>query len=101
MAGMQQEAATALASMTLLTPPSPMDSPKLLWEPSRLLSHIRNLLLTAQQKVYSGHELTLRCTAAMTPHYPGGIIPAREGFLLAMLRSPFPVASGVWLRTHL
>lgn len=55
------------------------------------------MLLTAQQKGYSGHELTLHCTAAMTPHYPGGVIPAREGFLLAMLRSPSPVASGVWL----
>lgn len=43
MAGMQQEAANALASMTLLAPPSPLDSPNLLWEPSRLLSHIQEL----------------------------------------------------------
>ena len=43
MAGMQQEAANALASMTLLTPPPTLDSPNLLWEPSRLLSHIQEL----------------------------------------------------------
>lgn len=43
MAGMQQQAANALASMTVLALPSPLDSPNLLWEPLRLLSHIQGL----------------------------------------------------------
>ena len=99
MAGVQQEAASALASMTLLAPPTAPDCPNLLWEPSRLLSYIQELAVDrSTESLYSGHKLTLCCTAAMTPHYPGGVIPAREGFLLTMLRQS--LSCGFWGVAH-
>lgn len=101
MAGVQQEAASALASITLLASPTPPDCPNLLWEPSRLLSYIQELAADrSTESLYSGHKLTLCCTAAMTPHYPGGVIPARpreKASYLPCSGSPSPVASGVWL----
>ena len=98
MAGVQQEAADALASMTLLAPPTPPDCPNLLWEPLSLLSYTQELATgRSTESLYSGHKLILRYTAAMTPHYPGGVIPPEKASYLPCSGSPSPVASGVWL----